>query len=213
MERGLKVIVLTIVSFCLLAAQPSLARETHGHHSHHASAKGAPTRHAGTAKRTNSIGTSPNDTIDMGVTVLSPRSDSTLDKSRDEKPSLRITKPENFQAHRAGVPGPSIPVARNSIGQPVNPALDTTDGAKHSGPKLQTPDVNSSVRRTGVARQALGEPNVGLHIAGPVASVGIPNRSKIGGAGLIRPAFAPSGLGGPAKAVAGINGTTFRSKH
>jgi hypothetical protein len=39
------------------------------------------------------------------------------------------------------------------------------------------------------------------------------NRATIGGPGAIRPGSGPSPLGGPAKAAAGINGTTIRSKH
>jgi hypothetical protein len=43
-------------------------------------------------------------------------------------------------------------------------------------------------------------------------SLGMPGRDTVDGARLIRPAVAPQGLGGPAKVVAGINGTTLRSK-
>ena len=213
MERGLKVVILAIVSFCLMASQPSLAKEGDGHHTHHASVKRAPTRHGGTVKGASSIASSPNETIDMGVTVLSPRPGSTPGKGRDVKPSLRMTKPENFQVHSMGVPGPSNPVARNALGQPVSPVLGTTDSAKHFGPKLQTPDAVSSVSRAGVAGEALGEANVGSHNTGPLASVRTPSFGKIGSAGVIHPTLATSGLGGPAKSLAGINGTTFRPKH
>ncbi|MGO9702734.1 MAG: hypothetical protein ACLPX7_26140 [Xanthobacteraceae bacterium] len=39
------------------------------------------------------------------------------------------------------------------------------------------------------------------------------NRSAINGTNLIRAGSAPSGIGGPAKTVAGINGTTIRPPH
>jgi hypothetical protein len=213
MERGLKVVILAIVSFCLMGAQPSLAKEPHGHRTRHASGRDAPTRHGGTIKGASSIATSPNDTIDVGVTVASPPPGSTPDKDRDLKPSLMMTKPKNFQVHSVGVPGPSNPVARNALGQPVSPVLGTTDSAKHFGPKLQTPDAVSSVSRAGVAGEALGEANVGSHNTGPLANVRIPSSSKIGGAGLIHSSLATSRLGGPAKPFAGIDGTTLRPKH
>jgi hypothetical protein len=47
----------------------------------------------------------------------------------------------------------------------------------------------------------------------PVVVTAAATRGKINGTALIRPALAPSGLGGPAKAVVGINGSAFRSKH
>jgi hypothetical protein len=46
-------------------------------------------------------------------------------------------------------------------------------------------------------------------IVGPV----VVNRSAINGTELIRPGSAPSGIGGPAKTVASINGTTIRPPH
>ncbi len=41
----------------------------------------------------------------------------------------------------------------------------------------------------------------------------LPNRAAIGVTGIIRPGSGPSGVGGPAKMGAGINGTTIRPKH
>lgn len=148
-----------------------------------------------------------------GATALSPPSESRRDNGRDAKPGVKITKPGNFQAHRMGVPGPSNPITRNAIGQPVTTTPHAIDGTKHFGPKLQPTDAVSGVSRIGVAGKSLGEPNVGSQNAGSFASVRIPSRSKIDGAGLIRPASALSAVGGPAKPMAGINGTTLRPKH
>jgi hypothetical protein len=205
----LKIVVLAIVSLCLLAAQPSVAKEGDGHHTHHASAKGAPTWQSGTDKGTNPIATSPNDTIDMDATGLPPRSGSTPDNGHDVKPSLEITKPKNFQARR---PEPSIPVVRNAIGQsltrPANPAAD----GKRVGSTTKTPAADFGAARASDSTGDRGYSDAGGQNFRPPASVSVPSRSKIGGAELIRPSPALSGLGGPAKTVAGINGTTLRPK-
>jgi hypothetical protein len=48
--------------------------------------------------------------------------------------------------------------------------------------------------------------------AHPIASATFADRSKIDGGHLIR-STVTSGLGGPAKSVTGINGTTMRPKY
>jgi hypothetical protein len=47
----------------------------------------------------------------------------------------------------------------------------------------------------------------------PVGGAGFASRGRIDGTALIRPGFAPSTLGGPAKVSGGINGTAFKIKH
>lgn len=46
----------------------------------------------------------------------------------------------------------------------------------------------------------------------PLATAAAWDRGKINGTSLIRPAYAPARLGGAAKPVTGINGSTFRRK-
>jgi len=44
-------------------------------------------------------------------------------------------------------------------------------------------------------------------------TVVVPNRSTVGGSGVLRPGLGPAKLGGPAKPTSGINGTAIRPKH
>jgi hypothetical protein len=104
--------------------------------------------------------------------------------------------------------------ARNAIGQPVvhQPAVGGSPSM------VQRPAVTLGV--TGNKPGSLANANAGVGGPGylrsnasrtvPAAAV---SRGRIDGAALIRPGVAPSGLGGPAKAVAGINGTAIRPKH
>jgi hypothetical protein len=59
----------------------------------------------------------------------------------------------------------------------------------------------------------VGAPSHGLQSVSPSAGAGIADRGRIDGTHLIRPAPALAVLGGPARTVAGINGTTMRPKH
>ncbi len=204
-ESGLKIILLAIVLAGASWAQPSFAKEARVHHA------GAAKDTAGkTAQRPNSLDAKPSDTLDAGVTALPPRLGVTPDKARSANTGLKLAKPANFQARRAAER--SNPVVRNAIGQSITeqgPAV----GARHSEAAVQTPAAASggSAAPANFAR-GTGGPNSARQSSHPVATASIVNRGKIDGAGLIRPAVAPSGLGGPAKAAAGINGTTLRPK-
>jgi hypothetical protein len=61
-------------------------------------------------------------------------------------------------------------------------------------------------RSEGLVGRAVLHPNL---IVRPAAS----NPATINGTGVIHGHSGPSGIGGPAKAAAGVNGTTIRSKH
>ena len=47
----------------------------------------------------------------------------------------------------------------------------------------------------------------------PTAAKMMPNPANIGGNIVVRPLVRPGVVGGPAKTVAGINGTAIRPKH
>lgn len=113
--------------------------------------------------------------------------------------SERRDIPANIQSRHLSLPAPPSPLPRNSIGEVVAPheSLAAVDG-QHSGLASPAP--------------VLGAPPIGRQHSSLTASADMPGRSKVDGAGLIRPSAAPQGLGGPARVVAGINGTTFRSK-
>ncbi len=97
------------------------------------------------------------------------------------------------------------PVVRDAIGRHL------AQGAKTSGRHVDTPGAAAAMPPRygeGVANAAVA--NVGHH--SPPAIVSAPSRGKIDGAGLLNPSVALSGVGGPAKPVGGINGTTLRLK-
>jgi hypothetical protein len=214
-QRDLKIVVSAIVLFGVAVERPSLAEEGHAHHAHHAGATdtAAPRSKAGIAKAIGSLDAKPADAIDSGVASPPPPSDFRRDASHDVRPGVRITKPGNFQGRRVGVPGPSNPVVRNAIGQRVIATPNATVGLKRFAPNVQTTDAIPGGTRTVAPQKSLGGPNAGLQNAAVPGSARIPSRSEIGGAAPVRSSAALSGLGGPAKPVAGINGTTLRPKH
>jgi hypothetical protein len=162
---------------------------------------------AGTiAKGANSIVAHARDSIDTQITVLSPRRRFGPDKSRNGGARLKIGAPGNFQARRLPAAGRSDLVARNAIGLPV--ALHENMNGR-IGERL---GFTAASPRGLASARGLGGANIGRTNPAPIATASVLSRSKIDGAGLIRPALAPSGLGGPAKAVDGINGTTLRPK-
>ena len=210
----MKIVVLVIASLFLMTAQPSFAKEARAD-SHHlgGTAASASKSASGTGIKTgaqtdtNSADAKPGD--DIGLTALPLRSALTSDKSVVAKPSSKITKPGNFPASR---PGLSTPVARNAIGQPLTPAANPTGDGQRLGSAAKPQAEGFDVTRTAAPGEGVGESNVRRQIFHPLESVSNPGRGKIDGAGLSRPAT-PSGLGGPAKSLAGINGTTVRPKH
>jgi hypothetical protein len=217
-ERGSRIVVLAVVLFAASAVQSSIAKEARLHGARHAGATGEAaaskngavvTKKAGPANGASSAATKPSDTIDMGVTNLTPRLAQAPDRSPKETPSLKIAKPQNFPAFR---PALSIAAGRNAIGQPIaRPATPPSDGRRPGfAAKTSVAGFDSSGAAT--AGEALGASNPGRQNFRPPASVIAPSRGKSDGASVIRPSPARSGIGGPATTVAGINGTAFRPK-
>lgn len=113
--------------------------------------------------------------------------------------------------------------ARNAIGQPIlhQQAIGGQSGGHVGPPALVPVPVQSPAATLGAAENkpaslanaGAGGPGNLRPNPGPMVTATAASRGRIDGAGLIRPGIAPSGLGGPAKAVARINGTTFRPKH
>src|SRR5262249_54831626 len=110
---------------------------------------------------------------------------------------------------QAGAPPITAPTVRNAIGQPVvlpknlagtQPAVSPALGASgatslpilHAGPAAP-PFISSGASR--------------LYVSSAT------NRGSINGATVIRPTTSPSIIGGPARALYGINGTTVQNRH
>jgi len=129
-------------------------------------------------------------------------------------PASRILHPRRLSAHDA-----SSRVTRDAIGVPVvrHDGTEQGDGQRHDLPALVhnpaaattgfSAGASGGLARTG---RAFGRPTSNIN---SVVRPAVLNRGAINGTTLTRPGIGPSGVGGPAKSVAGISGTTVRPKH
>ena len=201
----MKIVFSTAALFGAFMAQPGVAKEPRAHHSATAGKDARSGAKAGNAKAgggANANGEQhatapPGDSLDAGVTVLTPRAGNAGDRIHNPDVSVKVAKPVNSQVRGLGA---STPIVRNAIGAPVSGHANAPAGANHFGATAQAP----------------GAPSAGLTVVRqpihPLASAALADRGKIDGGHLIRPTVT-SGLGGPAKSVTGINGTTIRPKY
>jgi hypothetical protein len=207
--------ILAIILLSASASQPGFAKESHAHHAARPSVttrtakpvirmphkmgagpKGESVRAGPVAKGAHPIDARPRDTIDAGITAPSPRRGYESDKARNAATAIKIGVPGNSQTRHMPVAGTPNPVVRNAIGLPIAPHENMNPAAAE---RLRMPNPGGANS---------GRPNPGAITTASVSSSG-----KIDGTGLIRPARAATSLGGPAKAVAGISGTTFRPRY
>jgi len=139
---------------------------------------------------------------------------------RTKSAGIKSVAPGNSPRHRAPG-GPALkPASRNAIGiRADRPAPVPADAGEHvrvvppSLPLAGPAAATSLAKPAGGPARAIGGPIGGLQNVRPTANAGIAGRGRIDGVHLIRPALAPAPLGGPARAVVGINGTALRPKH
>lgn len=231
MEMRLRLAISIIILAALAAHCPSFAKETHPQHSAHAvannggSAKG-PTAKGPTAKgpSANSHANSPgtkgagesksNSAIDLGAIVPPPvLSPSGFARQRNLRaiPSVKIITPGNSAARNR--PGATTPhAARNAIGQPVVQPKNFPAAQAHVSPMPQVsgaippPALRGAIAPAPVVSSVPGRSN-----APAVNVANLASRSS-NGAGVIRPAVPPAGVGGPARPAYGINGTTVQNR-
>ena len=127
---------------------------------------------------------------------------------RTSNPSVKIVIPTNSSRGQAGAT--TAPTARNAIGQPVVSPRNFV-GAQPPVPALQrsggvSPPIIHGAPG-GPPRRVVSSGTARVNVANAT------NRGSINGATVIRPATAPSVIGGPAAARYGINGTTVQNKH
>ena len=198
----MKIVLSAIILFGALVAQPSFAKDVHPHRAHRANgastASAKPHGHAGNAAA-DTHASEPTGT--PAVTVVSPGPGFTPDQGRGANGNLKTSPPVNFQARHTPVVGSPNPAPRNAIGLPV---------AQHENP----PQSGGFAAPSKVSGAAFGG-QAGTHPVanGSISNASVSSRGRIDGGALIRPSLAAAGLGGPAKAVSGINGTTVRLKH
>jgi hypothetical protein len=197
-----------LLAIALVGASAMQSGFAKAHHAHRAAAKGdgVATAQPSIAKDANPSASQAKDASDAAVGAEPSPAGVTADKAGRATINAKSAAPASYQVRRLAVPGPSDTVPRNSIGVAVAPQKSAT-ADRGENLKAAAPAPVAAAR--GFADHFGDHDAMSL----PVATASIPNRGKIDGTDLIRPSVAPSGLGGPAKALAGINGTTLRPKH
>ena len=235
----LRLTVSIIVLVTLIAHWPSFAKEVHPQHSAHAIAsRGAsgknpngkspsvsspsvrgPSANGPSAASLTTRGANPtesksNSLIDLEATVpppVLPPQGFARQRGRNAISSVKIVTPGNSAAHdRAGAITPHA--VRNAIGQLVIQSKNFPAAQAQVSAALRTLGVMPPVWRGAIAPAPVvssvpGHPNT------PAVNVASLASRSSNGAGVIRPAMPPSGVGGPARPTYGINGTTVQDKH
>lgn len=205
-SRGLKFLLIAAALFGFFAAQTVVAKEPHTHHT--ASGKNTKPVAKGDKAKTNRAKSGEGASTKSGSPANTPSSESTdtvpvphakgMDKAHIPSLSVKVAKPVNPLTRDIGTAVPVKPVTHNAIGEPITERVSTTGGESHLSAAVQLPGTSA----VGLAHQP-------LH---PIANPITPDRGKVDGSHLIR-TTATSELGGPAKSVTGINGTTIRPKY
>jgi len=147
--------------------------------------------------------------IDTSIGAPSRRLDGSRSRIQNVKARVRLLAPR-----RPSTPGTLEQSVRNAIGVPVAP---------HGGPERRdehrdVPTVPPNSPASGVATNTKAEdrlerPAFGRGETGLSAGANTSNRGMISGTGAMHPGAGPHSIGGPARTIAGISGTTIRSKH
>jgi len=217
----LRFAVSIIVLVALAAHCPSFAKEAHPQHSAHAVAnKGASGKNPSTNSHANNPGTKgageskSNSAVDLGATVpppVLPPQGFARQRGRNAIPSVKIVTPRNSAAHNR--PGATtLHAARDAIGQAVVQPKNFPAVQPRVSPVLQASGVMPPP--VGRGTTAANAPSLNRPpLAGEerVRVTTLASRSS-NGAGVIRPAVPPAGVGGPARPTYGINGTTVQNK-
>ena len=199
-----------VIALGILAPQQSYAKAIHPHHgvgqAKRSVPSGAPANGEPEKKGSRPLDSHANDAIDARSTALSPNSRAVTDKARSAATPVKITVPANAHAHREPAARPTDLIGRNAIGQPVAPHQGVNVGGNDGGKPTPADSRPVSVRSVSGPSTGRIDPAAGIAVAG------VSSARPIHGTALLRPTLASSGLGGPAKFTAGINGTGFRTK-
>ena len=208
-EMRLRLVFSSIVLLALSANQPCFAKEAHAQHGSRPSAASS---HANT-KPAIPVETKSNGKIDGQVEAtvpppVLPRQGVTQQRNRTINPSVKIVTPGNAAHGQAA--RTSTPAVRNAIGQPIIQPKNFIGTEPRVTPAQQAPGV-VPLHRFAAPLVASSNP---VHANAPAVTVAnAANRGSVNGAALIRPAAAPTGIGGAVRPKYGINGTTVQNKH
>lgn len=190
----------------------------------------APSSGEATGKDPNSVESRARDVngIDARITVPSRRTSNNPDKFRDLK-TFTLIAPRGAPVRRSTASGAVDHSTRNAIGVPIVRHLGIQGRYGEIDHAVTVPaatpaGVNRSVahslvkfddgaERASTERPNTVSPSIGRQNTSAPANPTAVNRGMIDGTKLVRPGFGPSTIGGPAKTVASINGTTIRLKH
>ncbi|MFY9894151.1 MAG: hypothetical protein WAK63_08440 [Xanthobacteraceae bacterium] len=158
------------------------------------------------------------DAIDTRITVQ-PRRLGKRDELREGDTKPRPFARHSFRRQRLSKREGSGQVSRDAIGLPVirHDGKEQESGQRHDVPAVVhepavAPTGFGANASSGGARTdiSVGRPSSNANLIVRPSAL---NRGTINGTSLARPGLGSSSIGGPAKPIAGINGTTIRSKH
>jgi hypothetical protein len=192
-------------------------RDVDGEHPDHAptdKSKGSPTKGAGSP--TKGAGTPEMRMKDLGpvdTRIAVPPQPHRTDERR-QNPLLH--SPTGLRAQPPHIQHPGGAITRNSIGEVVPSSAQPGARAPSQGssPGAGAPPVTThGSAGPGNPAAAPGNPAATPFHAAPITAAPEAPRSTINGTGVARRGNGPSGIGGQAKPLAGINGSTIRPKH
>jgi hypothetical protein len=156
------------------------------------------------------LGDNGDHAIDTRIGMPSRRLDGNRSGIGNVKARARLLAPR-----RPSTPGTFKPGLRNAIGVPVAPhgGLERGEGEHHAVPSGVSNAPASGTAVSTTAEDRLERPAFVRPDTGSGLSPSTPNRGMISGTGTTHRGAGPQGIGGRAKTVAGISGTTIRSKH
>jgi hypothetical protein len=156
------------------------------------------------------------DGVDPRIAVQSGR----LGDGRDNRGKVESLAARNSYRRTLSTPRVSNRTVRNPVGMPVTRHEDL--GRRDGEPRSSQPAAPVSAPAAGVTPTAAGglaktdvgfdRPPVLKPNPNPIIGPTPLNRGTTNGAGQIPTRVGPSGVGGPAKSVAGINGTSIRPR-
>lgn len=211
---GLYLYLLAVVLLDTCAARTSFAEEGHAKSDQKSDNQPAHSTEGGKDERGAGEGdhhpTGPDghdhDRADTHISV-EPNGPTRRDAAKDVRARPRSFTYGNLRQHRLLAP-PAGGVARNAIGVTLPP-----HEVGHVTPMV----VHGPAAAPGLGIGANGpnaKPSHGFH---PVLAPGViaapVNRATIAGTGMTKPGSSASGIGGPAKAVVGINGSKIKPRY
>jgi len=169
--------------------------------------------------RSSAVGGRATDAIDTRITVLPHRPDRKFDTVQHAGTKFKLGVRVSDHGRPLLQPGPPGLAPRNAIGLPIAQRGDVqrrVGGAQGLSEQIAKPSgLNIGPGRIGLSQT---EPEFDrFNPARSATRPGLPaaaaKTGRINGTALIHPGATAFGVGGPTRAVAGINGSTITSKH